>query len=202
MRHLQTALAAFMLVAIIQTPTFADREGPDQVVEHYQDVLLSVMKNARVLGFKGRFETLKPVIFESFNLPFMAHVTVGRHWDKMSEEQRQRFVEAFSNFSVANFANRFDDYSGERFEKIKDMETSRKDILVFTELVKPDGDQVKINYLLRPDGDQWRIIDVYLDSSISELATRRSEYTSVVRKTGIDGLIAAIENKIKELATD
>jgi phospholipid transport system substrate-binding protein len=146
MRHLQTALAAFMLVAIIQTPTFADREGPDQVVEHYQDVLLSVMKNARVLGFKGRFETLKPVIFESFNLPFMAHVTVGRHWDKMSEEQRQRFVEAFSNFSVANFANRFDDYSGERFETIKDMETSRKDILVFTELVKPDGDQVKINY--------------------------------------------------------
>jgi phospholipid transport system substrate-binding protein len=117
----------------------------------------------------------------------------------MSDAQRDAYLKAFSDFSVANYANRFDDYSGERFETLKESETSRGDTLVNTAIIKSDGDKVLINYLMRKDGDAWRVIDVFLTGSISELATRRSEYTSVIQHDGIDGLISAINAKTQEL---
>ncbi len=199
-RRFVTTLAALLVVALLSAPAPA-RQAPGQVVEKYHTILLAVMKNADELGFQGRFEALKPVINESFNLPFMARMTVGRYWDKMTDEQRKRLIEAFSDFSVANFAYRFDSYSGQRFETVRDMETRRNDILIFTEIVKPNGDKVRINYLLRGEGNDWRIIDIYLDNSISELATRRSEYVSVIRRNGIEELIDAIKSKTRELAT-
>jgi phospholipid transport system substrate-binding protein len=67
--------------------------------------------------------------------------------------------------------------------------------LVETRIVKSDGDPVAINYLMRRNGDVWQIADVYLTGTISELATRRSEFTSILRSQGIDGLIAALNRK-------
>ncbi|HEX6840514.1 MAG TPA: ABC transporter substrate-binding protein, partial [Stellaceae bacterium] len=67
--------------------------------------------------------------------------------------------------------------------------------LVETRIVKPDGEPVSINYLMRHDGDGWRIGDVYLTGTISELATRRAEFSSVLRSQGVDGLIQALNRK-------
>ena len=53
-----------------------------------------------------------------------------------------------------------------------------------------------LNYLLRQNAGIWRIFDVYLDGSISELATRRSEYTSILDDQGFDGLIDRLEERI------
>jgi phospholipid transport system substrate-binding protein len=58
---------------------------------------------------------------------------------------------------------------------------------------------VHINYLLRSDGAGWRIADVYLNGTISELATRRSEFGSILRAQGIDGLIVALNAKADTL---
>jgi phospholipid transport system substrate-binding protein len=40
-------------------------------------------------------------------------------------------------------------------------------------------------------GDAWLISDIYLDGSVSELATRRSEFAAIIRGQGIGGLIVA-----------
>ena len=74
----------------------------------------------------------------------------------------------------------------------------RETVLVNSELIKSDGDAVELNYLLRETDAGWRIIDVYLDGVYSELATRRSVYAGLIRNRGIEGLIAAIEDKIDE----
>lgn len=201
MRRLSIALVAVVMAALVPISTRAGPETAEQAVEHYQNAPLSVMKNAQKPGFKGRFETLKPVVTESFDLAFMARVTNGRYWDPVSEHEQEHFVKAFSNFSVATFANRFDGYSGERFETVKVRGTSPKDILVFTQIVKPRGDKTGVNYLLRAKEDRPRIIDVFLGGSISEVAMRRSEFTSVIRRAGIDDLITAIQRKTRELAS-
>jgi phospholipid transport system substrate-binding protein len=59
---------------------------------------------------------------------------------------------------------------------------------------------VNINYLVRQNGGTWQIADVYLDGTISELATRRSEFASILRTQGINGLIAMLNNKAAVLA--
>jgi phospholipid transport system substrate-binding protein len=49
--------------------------------------------------------------------------------------------------------------------------------------------------MMRRNGDTWLISDIYLEGTISEVATRRSEFGAIVRNQGIDGLIAALNRK-------
>ena len=43
--------------------------------------------------------------------------------------------------------------------------------MVRSQIVKANGDPVKVDYLMRRDGDGWLISDIYLDGAISEMAT-------------------------------
>ena len=68
-------------------------------------------------------------------------------------------------------------------------------VMVKSQIVKANGEPVKVDYMMRRNGDNWLICDIYLDSAISEGATRRSEFTAILKKDGIDGLIAALNRK-------
>ena len=169
---------------------------PRAVAERLDAVLLEVMRNAKTLGYEGRYERLAPVLEQCFDFPFMARVSIGRYWRKMDEAQRARLVEAFSRLSIATFAARFDGYGGETFQVLGEEEQPRGVILVVNHLVKSDGEAIPINYLMREDNGQWRIVDVFLKAKYSELAIKRSEYTSVYKRDGFARLIEIMEAKI------
>jgi phospholipid transport system substrate-binding protein len=175
-------------------------DTPKHVIEGYYATLLETMRQGPKLGYKGRYDLLSPAVDKAFNIPVMAQQSVGSFWDQMTEDQRAALTAAFRAFTIANYAHSFDDYAGEQFLTTEEKETPRNDVIVYTTLVKSDGDKVTLNYLLRQDGDAYKVIDIFLDGSISQLATRRSEYTSIIRQSGIDALIAAIRKKAEDLA--
>ncbi len=72
--------------------------------------------------------------------------------------------------------------------------------MVQSRIVKRNGDGVRIDYLMQSTNNAWRIVDVFLKGAISELATRRSEYVSVINRRGYDGLIDAIEAQTRKIA--
>ena len=185
------ALAFCLLLA----PSAWAQDGPSATVERLNTVLLDVMKNADSLGYQGRYDRLSPELTEIFDFPGMARVTLGRHWRKTAPDKREAFVTAFTDHSIAIFASRFDGYSGERFEILGEEEAKRGAVLVRNRIVKSDGEAVAINYLALPTKNGWRLIDTLLDAKYSELATRRSEYGSIVTNQGIDALIAALKDK-------
>ena len=67
--------------------------------------------------------------------------------------------------------------------------------VITSQITKSTGEPVAINYLMRNNGGVWQIADVYLDGTISEMATRRSEFAAILKSQGIDGLIAALNRK-------
>jgi phospholipid transport system substrate-binding protein len=150
-------------------------EAPRAVAEKLDAGLLEAMKNAETLGYEGRYRTLEPVLAETFDFPFMARVSVGRHWRKISEAEQARLVEVFGRLSVATFAARFDGYGGETFEITGEEPQPRGAVLVLNQLNKTDGEAVGINLLMREGEAGWRIIDVFLDAKFSELATKLLE---------------------------
>ena len=70
------------------------------------------------------------------------------------------------------------------------------DVIVHSRLQPANGDPVTFNYLMRGSGADWKIEDVYLDGTISQLATQRSEFQSILRRQGVDGLISALDHKV------
>ena len=67
--------------------------------------------------------------------------------------------------------------------------------MVRSQIVKANGEPVKVDYMMRRNGEGWLISDIYLDGAISEVATRRSEFAAILRTDGVDGLIAALNRK-------
>ena len=64
-----------------------------------------------------------------------------------------------------------------------------------SQIIKASGEPVKVDYMMRHNGEAWLISDIYLDGAISEVATRRSEFSTILKNEGIDGLIAALNRK-------
>jgi phospholipid transport system substrate-binding protein len=171
--------------------------APAAPVERLQAALLGAMQGGATLGLEGRSRQLDPVVRQAFDFAYMIRLVTGRHWEAMDEATRGRLTEAFSRMSVFTYAERFDDFSGERFEMLGEQPGPRETIWVETRLVPANGKPVQLNYLTRKDADSaWRIIDVFVDGTVSELTTKRSEYGSVIARLGVEGLIRELENKV------
>lgn len=176
----------------------AQQAAAQQVVEKFQDQLLGVMKNADTLGLDGRRAKLTPAVEQTFDLKYMAQVSVGPAWESMTPAQRDELVELFRRMTVSTYAARFKGYSGQTWKVEAAQATPQDAIYVRTVLTDPGKDKVAIDYLLRNTDGTWKIADVYL-SRISELAVRRSEYSAVVRRDGVDKLLATLEQKVKDV---
>jgi phospholipid transport system substrate-binding protein len=176
--------------------------GASQVIDALHSALLDVMQRAEALGYQGRFTTLEPAVTRAYDLPFMAEKSVGRSWQDLDAAQRERLVEAFRRLSIAHYAARFDAYGGERFEILGQEPAPLDTVMVRSRIVRPEDEDVELTYRMHETPDGWRIVDVYLRGTLSELAMRRSEYSSVLRREGLDALLQALERKAASLEAE
>ena len=194
-------LALGLALAPPGAPAHAEQAAPQAVIKSFYVVLLDVMQNAGKLGFDGRYQKLKPAIEAAYNLPLMARLSVGPQWQSLTPAEQEQLSQAFAEFTVSTYANRFDDYSGEKFEVQPDTAPASGGVIVQSRLVKSNGEKVTLNYLMREADGRWQAIDVFLSGTISELATRRAEFTSILRRDGAQGLLNVLNRRISELKT-
>ncbi len=188
------AVAAGLALATLSYPVHAAPASGGDAVQGLYDALLSTMKNGRTLGQSGRFTQLEPVIRRTFDIPAMARLSVGSSWVSLSEARRQQVTESFGRYISAIYADRFDSYAGQKLQ-VTGEQPNPAGVMVKSQIVKANGEPVKIDYMMRRNGDGWLISDVYLDGAISEVATRRSEFAAILKADGVDGLIAALNRK-------
>jgi len=168
---------------------------PQNSVRGFYDTLLTTMKDGRTLGQSGRNARLAPVVDRVFDVPFMTRLAIGPSWGTFSPAQQQQLTEAFRHYITATYADRFDSYSGQQLQ-VTGERPYNADVIVQTRIVKSDGETTTLNYLMRQNQGSWKISDVYLDGTISQLAVQRSEFYSILRRDGIDGLVMALNRKV------
>ena len=183
------------LLGIFQLSSAQANAAAKQIVEKFQDQLIDVMKNGSKLGYSGRYDKLKDAVNNSHDLPKIARIVVGKEWEKLSESQQNQLVDVFSKLSIASYAHNFKDFSGESFSFDTEEETTRGGVVIHSHLNVPDDKPVKFDYMLKEKGDSWRIINI-IANGVSDLALKRSEYTSILQRDGFDALIAKINEKI------
>jgi len=187
-------LSAGLALGMLSYPVHATPASGGDTVKRLYDTLLNTMKNGRTLGQSGRFARLDPVIRRSFDIASMARLSIGSSWAGMSESQRQQVTESFGRYISAIYADRFDSYAGQKLE-VTGEQPGSSGVMVRSQIIKASGEPVEVDYMMRRNGEAWLISDIYLDGAISEVATRRSEFASILRNDGIDGLIAALNRR-------
>lgn len=169
------------------------------VAGRFNESLLSSMRDADELGYAGRHARLKPMVEGTFDIAFMSERVLGSRWKDLGDEERRQWRELFADLLTATYAGRFVGFRGQHFETRGEEPAARDTILVSTTLIDPGGENVDINYRLRRVDGAWRVVDIYLKGTVSELALRRSEYAALLQREGFAALTKAVREKIAAL---
>ena len=166
-------------------------------IQTYYQQLMPKIQQAGRLSVRERDRRFTPVISAVFDLATMTRLAVGPAWKSFSAEQQAAARDAFARFIVADYASQIKDYSGESFvvDPQTIPETRGGGEIVKTRLLQPGGRAVSINYLVRGE----RVIDIYLNGTISDLATRRDEFASIIASGGADALIKRLQDRTESL---
>ena len=194
-------LLLLVIISLVPLPAGA-ASAAVAVIERLHESLIATMKDADRLGIDGRYARLEPILVKSFDFERMLAAAAGKYWTDADEAQRQRLLTAFTRLSVMTYASRFTGFSGESFEVVGERQGPRDTTLVDTRLVRTAEPPVPITYVMAERDGEWRIVDVLLERSISELAVRRSEYNQVLRTGGADKLAEVLDQKTAQLGTN
>jgi phospholipid transport system substrate-binding protein len=191
------AVLALLAVSLIPSPADAQSAAARHIEAYYQQ-LMPTLKAAGSLSVRERYRRFGPAIRSAFDIGTMAKLATGPAWSGFSGAQQAAVREAFASFLVADYAHQVTDYSGESF--VVDPQTSAESRgggeIVRTKLLQPGGRTVQINYLVRGG----RVIDVYLNGTVSDLATRRDEFASILAGGGgADALVKTLRERTESL---
>jgi phospholipid transport system substrate-binding protein len=189
-----------VLAIVLPGPLASQAQAPAGAAAHiqtYYQELMPTIQQAGRLSVRERDKRFAPAITTFFDLATMTRLAVGPPWKSFSPAQQAAAQDAFTRFMIAEYASQINDYSGESF--VVDPQTSPVSRgggeIVKTKLLQPGGRTVNINYLVRGG----RVIDVYLNGTISDLATRRDEFASIIAAGGADGLIKRLQDRTQSL---
>jgi phospholipid transport system substrate-binding protein len=166
-------------------------------IQSYYQQLMPTIQQAGRLSVRERDRRFTPAITSAFDLATMTRLAVGPAWSTFSAGQQSAVREAFAQFIIADYASQVTDYSGESFvvEPKTVPEPRGGGEIVKTKLLQPGGRTVTINYLVRGG----RVVDVYLNGTISDLATRRDEFASIIASGGADALVKRLRDRTQRL---
>ncbi len=165
-------------------------------IESFYTALLDTMKRGEQLGVQGRHRQLTPITEEVFDLPAMTQLSVGPSWSSLAESERQAIIDAFKRMTIASYAKNFAKFAGEQFLVEPVVKTRNSDKIVESKLLGSDRSSVPFNYRMHLVGDKWKIVDIYLNGYVSQLALRRADFSSTIASSGASGLVKKINEMV------
>ena len=192
MRIWKICVFALALALGISAPARAADPAADRIQSFY-NTLLDTMKKGPQLGMQGRFRAMEPAVDATYDLPAMMQFIAGPSWPSLAERDRTSLVAAFRRMTIANYAANFQKFGGEQFIVDPKVQQRGPDRIVQTTLV-PVGDKpVPLTYRMRDSGGSWKVIDIFLEGYVSELATRRSDFAATIASGGAPALVARMD---------
>jgi len=167
------------------------------VVEELHAALLQASEDD-TSSVEQRVELLTPVVKKCHDLDYMSKFVLRRHLNELSAAEVGEFQRLFERLSITSYASRFTNLPEGSLTTTGSEQLRADRVQVDTELRLDDGRIVTLSYTLQNSGGDWRIINVVADG-VSDLALRRAEYSSIIRKKGFAALLDHISAQIAAL---
>lgn len=197
---LAAGASALLATSAYAPVSFAQASDPAAAkIESFDAALIKTMQAGKAAGSAGRAKVIGPTVEQTFDLPFMTRVAVGPEWTKIAPADQEALLKAYSRYAVANLAKNFSDYSGQKLDLDGPVQTRGADKVVKTKLTNPGGSPVTLAYRMRDNGSGWKVIDVFYNSTISQVTTQRSDFASTLSSGGAKALIAKLEAQTDKL---
>lgn len=196
---LNSMAACVMALAAVSVGTSggaaATSGEPDQVIMTLADRAIALLKDSSV-STTDRESRLRALLNDGFDIKGIGRFTLGRHWRKASKQERGRFLVLFEDWIVKTYSGRFQDYSGQTFKVLETVAGDSKRIsVVKSEIESPNGQVIHADWHLQKFRDGYKIVDVEVEG-VRMAVTQRSEFATIIKRDGLEGLIDMLEKQI------
>jgi phospholipid transport system substrate-binding protein len=169
--------------------------SPTDQLKTSVDKILNLLKQDS-LEKETRRKQIRALINERFYFEAMSQRALARNWHKATPEQQKEFVGLFSDLLEQTYIGRIEAYTNERVEFLREKKRNEKRAVVYTQIITASG-EIPIYYKLATRGDQWLVYDVVIEE-VSLISNYRSSYDEIIKKKGIDGLLAEMKQKVAD----
>lgn len=186
-------IAALAVAPVVHAAPTA--EGARQMVQDVGDDVLAVLKDDSLTN-RAKLEELIQLLEGPIDIDLVARLILGRHWRAASPEQQAEYLELFRAYALDSIASKLHLYQGQQYEITSARVLSERDALVTTRILSDRRPPLQIDWRLREIDGALVAIDVIVEN-VSLVVTQRSEFSSVVERQGIDGLLAELRSRIE-----
>lgn len=193
-----TALAAGLLSFTVSAADLP----PDVLARNTTQEVLAILradKDIQSGNVQKIYGLVEDKVLPHFDFNRMTQLALGKHWNSATPKQKQQLVKEFRALLVRTYSTSLTAFKDQAIEfKPFSMRPDETEVTVQTEVKQPGGKPIPINYDMYKTAFGWKVYDVSIDS-VSLVINYRSSFASTIRQSGIDGLIATLENKSKSL---
>jgi phospholipid transport system substrate-binding protein len=201
-RFLTFICAAFAILAFAPSLAVAAASdiSPDALVKSTSDEVLSIIRTNK--DKKLLRELAEKKVLPYFDFRAMTQLAVGKYWREATPAQQKGLEDAFRTLLVNTYTASLNvaAISGKESVDVKPTDTAGKnDVLVRTIVRTGNRQPIPVDYRMAKGADGWKVYDVIVEN-LSLVTNYRSSFASEIQRSGVDGLLKALETKNRELA--
>ena len=170
------------------------KEANQTILELHQGLKDISGKNSTVL------KSTTKLIKETYYTEEMLNMIIGDSWKNVDNQTKKKMIDVFEEYIAKNYIKRFSKIKYPQFSNLEEKKVGKYK-MIKSNLILSKDEKVSINYLLSLKNEKWKIFDVLLAGSVSEIATKKSEFKSFIKDGDINPLIEALSKKNKTLLT-
>jgi phospholipid transport system substrate-binding protein len=187
-----------MLVAMLVASTAIAEPSPTDEVRSSVEAVIALLKDDQ-LDRQSRRDRMREVIDKRFDFRAMSQRTLATNWKKATEAEKQKFTELFAELIQNSYVSKIESYTNETVEYPGEKQKGRK--AVVETLIVTSSAEIPVDYKVYLKDGSWQVYDVIIEG-VSLISNYRSSYQEIVRKDGFNGLLAQMEEKIRELKSE
>ena len=190
---------ALLALSVGATPTWAQGQSTQadirQMLEERDQEIKSILEGGDNDYTAQQRERLKELINGVIDFRAMAQTALGTHWDTLSTDRREAFVDVFRDVVRAQSMSDLDVYNSRvTFDQI----TVQGDSAFVRTTTEYQGTRTPVEYVLERRDSSWVAEDIIVDQVSTAEGYARS-FQSVVRKRGFAVLMKSLERKRDEI---
>jgi phospholipid transport system substrate-binding protein len=153
-----------------------------------------------------RKNTLLKLVKERFDEEAFARRALGVHWKERTKEEKQEFVEIFSDLLERTYLKKIDDYlakagnfSGKNIAYLNETVKGRY-VIVKTKVIVNDETQIPVLYLFTNKQGNWLAVDIAIEG-VSLVKNYRAQFKEILANSSFAELITKLKSKQQKETT-
>ena len=174
--------------------------SPEELVKKTAEDVMSAIKSDQEIqkGDKEKiYKLAEEKILPNFDFEKISRLVLGRAWRSASDEQKKGFIAEFRTLLLRTYAVALSKYKDQVIEfKPTRMSDSDEIVIVKSEITQSGSQPIRVNYALSENSGKWLVFDIVIEG-VSLVTNYRSQFSSEIRRNGMDTLIKKLSKKNK-----